>query len=92
MEEKTASMLMLQKELDELREDHTREKELAARRAREDEEELQILRERCERLEGSGGGGGVSCPCVSYAAANSCHCYRPTQKFSISFDRTWKVS
>lgn len=85
-------MLMLQKELDELREDHAREKELAARRAREDEEELQILRERCERLEAGGGSGGVSCSRMSHAAANSCHCYRPTQKFSISFDRTWKAS
>ena len=53
-------MLMLQKELDELREDHAREKELAARRASDDEEELQILRERCERLEAGHGGGGVS--------------------------------
>lgn len=44
-------MLLLQKELDELHEDHDREHELSARRAQEDEEELQILRDRCERLE-----------------------------------------
>lgn len=50
----------MQKELDDLREDHRRTKELAARRASEDEEELQILRERCERLEAEHGGGGVS--------------------------------
>jgi hypothetical protein len=41
-------MRALQKELDELR----RDKERDTRRAREDEEELQILRERCEKLEG----------------------------------------
>jgi hypothetical protein len=40
-------MRALQKELDELRRDRERD----SRRAREDEEELQILRERCERLE-----------------------------------------
>lgn len=44
-------MRTLQKELDELREDRSREKDLTARRVREDEEEIQILRERCERLE-----------------------------------------
>lgn len=55
-EEKTTAMLQLQKELEELREDREREQELSSRRAREDEEELQILRERCDRLEGEGGG------------------------------------
>lgn len=40
-------MRAMQKELDDLR----REREQNSRRAREDEEELQILRERCERLE-----------------------------------------
>ncbi|KIP03709.1 hypothetical protein PHLGIDRAFT_31670 [Phlebiopsis gigantea 11061_1 CR5-6] len=58
-EEKTAAMLALQTELDQLREDHARERDLAARRARQDEEELQILRDRCERLEAGGGGGDV---------------------------------
>ncbi|KAI0338375.1 hypothetical protein BDW22DRAFT_709598 [Trametopsis cervina] len=56
-EEKTSTILQLQQELDEVREDREREQELASRRAREDEEELQILRERCERLEAEGGGG-----------------------------------
>ncbi|CAL1711181.1 unnamed protein product [Somion occarium] len=51
LEEKTSGMRTLQKELDELREDRSREKDLTARRVREDEEEIQILRERCERLE-----------------------------------------
>jgi hypothetical protein len=44
-------MLALQKELDNLREDGQRAREREARRALQDEEELQILRERCERLE-----------------------------------------
>lgn len=51
-------MRAMQKELDDLR----REREQNSRRAREDEEELQILRERCERLEEerASGQGGVS--------------------------------
>ena len=53
---------MLQGELDQVREAQARERDAAARRAREDEEELQILRERCERLEAQGGGGGVRSP------------------------------
>lgn len=44
-------MRALQKELDELRETRQREKEREARRAQEDEDELQILRDRCEKLE-----------------------------------------
>ena len=40
-------MRTMQKELDDLR----REREQNSRRAREDDEELQILRERCEKLE-----------------------------------------
>ena len=48
-------MLALQQELDQLREDREREQELAARRTKEDEDELQILRDRCERLEDGGG-------------------------------------
>lgn len=46
---------MLQQELRELREDRAREKDLANRRTRQDDEELQILRERCERLEAQNG-------------------------------------
>lgn len=54
-------MRALQKELDELRETRARDKERENRRARADEEELQILRDRCERLEDerSSGQGGV---------------------------------
>jgi hypothetical protein len=44
-------MLALQKELDSVREDSQRAREREVRRSRQDEEELQILRERCERLE-----------------------------------------
>jgi hypothetical protein len=44
-------MLALQKELDNAREDAQRARERDARRTRQDDEELQILRERCERLE-----------------------------------------
>ncbi|KDQ55017.1 hypothetical protein JAAARDRAFT_195904 [Jaapia argillacea MUCL 33604] len=61
-EEQAAAMHALQKELDEVKEDRARDKELASRRVREDEEELQILRDRCERLEterASGGSGGA---------------------------------
>ena len=51
-------MFTLQQELETLRQERAREQEAAARRAREDEEELQILRERCERLEEERAGGG----------------------------------
>ena len=44
-------MRAMQKELDELREVRLREAERASRRAQEDEEELRILRDRCEALE-----------------------------------------
>lgn len=50
----------LQKELEELREDRSRDRELETRRRQQDEDELQILRQRCEELEeerGSGQGG-----------------------------------
>lgn len=50
-EEATASMRALQKELDDAKELRQREKEREARRAKEDEEELEILRSRCEKLE-----------------------------------------
>ncbi|TFK45585.1 hypothetical protein OE88DRAFT_1729622 [Heliocybe sulcata] len=59
-EEQAVAFVALQKELQELREDRARDREVEARRAREDDEELQILRERCERLEeerANGGGG-----------------------------------
>jgi len=44
-------MLALQKELNDLREESHRARDREARRVQQDEEELQILRERCERLE-----------------------------------------
>lgn len=91
-EEKTAAMLALQTELDQLREDHAHERDLAARRARQDEEELQILRDRCERLEAEGGGGDVSRSLPS-TSCNLPHCFhRWTLKFSINSDQTWRAS
>lgn len=50
-EEQTSTMRVLQKELDELQETRSREAERAARRALDDDEELRILRDRCEALE-----------------------------------------
>ncbi|KAK7045688.1 component of the polarisome [Paramarasmius palmivorus] len=50
-EEQTSAMRNLQKELDELRETRQLEKEREARRALEDDEELQILRVRIQQLE-----------------------------------------
>ncbi|EGO00874.1 hypothetical protein SERLA73DRAFT_87202 [Serpula lacrymans var. lacrymans S7.3] len=50
-EEQSTAMRSLQKELDDLRELRAREKEREVRRTQDDEEELQILRDRCERLE-----------------------------------------
>ena len=49
------TILDLQRELEEVREDRQREKERETRRMRDDEEELQILRDRCERLESERG-------------------------------------
>ncbi len=53
-------MLSLQQELDALREERAREKDIAERRARQDQEDIQALRERCEFLESEGGAGSVS--------------------------------
>jgi len=50
-EEQSAAMLALQKELDNVRDDSQRAREREVRRSRQDDDELQILRERCERLE-----------------------------------------
>jgi hypothetical protein len=50
-EEHGSSMKALQRELDDIRDLRAREKDREARRAQADEEELQILRDRCERLE-----------------------------------------
>lgn len=49
------TILDLQRELEEVREDRQREKERESRRIHDDEEELQILRDRCERLEAERG-------------------------------------
>jgi FtsZ-binding cell division protein ZapB len=50
-EEQAAVVRTLQKDLDELRDVRQREKERESRRAAEDEDELQILRNRLEKLE-----------------------------------------
>ncbi|KAG1742453.1 hypothetical protein EDB19DRAFT_1701134 [Suillus lakei] len=50
-EEHGSAMKALQRELDDIRDLRAREKEREVRRAQADEEELQILRDRCERLE-----------------------------------------
>ncbi|KAF9240371.1 hypothetical protein BU15DRAFT_87619 [Melanogaster broomeanus] len=55
-EEHGSEMRALQKELDELRDLRTREKEREMKRAQDDEDELEILRDRCERLEEEYGG------------------------------------
>ncbi|KAI1787840.1 hypothetical protein LXA43DRAFT_1027709 [Ganoderma leucocontextum] len=55
-EEKSSSMLSLQQELDALREEHARGTDIADRQQRQDQDEIQMLRERCEVLESSGGG------------------------------------
>ncbi|KAF8141300.1 hypothetical protein EV363DRAFT_1150957 [Boletus edulis] len=55
-EDHGAAVRALQKELDELRELRAREKEREMKRAQNDEEELQILRDRLERLEDERGG------------------------------------
>ncbi|KAG7449778.1 uncharacterized protein BT62DRAFT_885871 [Guyanagaster necrorhizus] len=56
-EEQSTAMRALQKELDDLRDIRQREKEREARRAQTDEDELQILRDRCEILEQQREGG-----------------------------------
>ena len=61
-DEHANAMRTLQKELEELREDRTRDREREHMRQQEHEEDLQILRDRCETLEAerANGGGGVS--------------------------------
>jgi len=51
VEEQSTAMLALQKELDNLREESHRARDREARRAQQDEEELQKFHKRCERLE-----------------------------------------
>ena len=62
-------MRSLQKELDDVLETRQREKEREVRRVQQDEEELQILRDRCEVLEqereNQGGMVGVEFQCSS---------------------------
>lgn len=56
-EEQATAMRVLQKELDEVRELRLRERDRETMRIQGDTEELQILRERCEHLEGENRGG-----------------------------------
>lgn len=92
-------MRSLEQELAQLREDREREQELSARRAHEDEEELQILRDRCERLEAGGGGGavrtfsfhlGLTIPEAQLSSYSRLD--RAMVKFLINCDRTWRDS
>ena len=53
-------MLSLQQELEALREERAREKDIADRRQRQDRAEIEALQERCDILESNGGGGSVS--------------------------------
>lgn len=54
-------MRNLKRELNELRDERSREQELSARRARDDASEVEELRERCQRLEAERLDSGV-CP------------------------------
>ncbi|EJF55728.1 hypothetical protein DICSQDRAFT_130488 [Dichomitus squalens LYAD-421 SS1] len=58
VEEKGSSMLSLQQELDALREERARERDIAERRQRQDQDEIQMLRDRCEVLESGDGAAG----------------------------------
>jgi hypothetical protein len=82
-------MLALQKELDNAHEDSQRAREREIRRSRQDEEELQILRERCERLEEER----TSAVCFSYLSYTDCTSlvYRPTLKLLNSYAVTWRA-
>jgi len=51
LEERTNTILSLQKELDDLKETRQRDKERDSRRMQDDSDELQILRHRVEELE-----------------------------------------
>lgn len=63
-------MRALQRELEELRDLRAREKEREMKRAQNDDEELQILRDRLERLEDERGGG-LSLVCPSNSVLSS---------------------
>ncbi|KAI0042955.1 hypothetical protein FA95DRAFT_1524753 [Auriscalpium vulgare] len=72
-EEQGSAMRAMQKELDDLREEREHNREREARRTREDEEELAILRERCDRLEeerDSGAAGGADAELVEQLRAD----------------------
>ena len=85
-------MRSLQQELEQLREDRERERELAARRAKQDEEDLQILRDRLEAVEG--GGISVCFPAATYdsASLNFMRTIRAIRRSSINCGQTWRDS
>ncbi len=87
-------MLSLQQELDALREERARENDIADRRQRRDEDEIQMLRERCEVLESSGGGAGgsVSVAYYSFSLTGRSPTARSTLQYWTSSSRTWRVS
>lgn len=86
-------MLSLQQELEALREERAREKDIAERRQRQDQDEIQILHDRCEVLESSGGAGGsvsvAQCSLIFFG--RSCTS-RSTLQYWISCSRTWRDS
>lgn len=85
-------MLALQKELDDARETRSREKEREARRAQEDEEELQILRDRCETLEEERVNGGARVRIrSSHEPFDIYSTHRLIQRLSNNSNQTWKV-
>lgn len=75
-------MVSLQQELNTAKEELAREKDVAARRAREDEEELQALRDRCERLELERGTGGEV---WNLNICLRCHSSRASRPIKISW-------
>jgi hypothetical protein len=93
MEEQTSAMHSLQRELDELKETRNREKEREARRARQDEEDIQILRNRCEKLEQERPAKQTvsHIPLLPSTVFHTCT-HRQTQKSSNSCERICKVS
>ena len=87
-------MLALRKELEEMRDDRERSQDVEARRAREDEDVLQILRERCERLEEerADGAGAVRRTIFFHILClTSLKSLRLIPRSSTNYAQTWRV-
>lgn len=85
-------MVSLQQELDVAKEGLAREKDRATLRAEEDEEELQILRDRCEQLESERGKGGEvrDQQMICRFSVDHALCSRIRKSWN-NFDLTWRV-